>query len=87
MRLSQGAVALAVSVHGRHEGRPSVQRFLSGDDPRLESIAPKAATGSPAVILRQDLPSLRRAVGSGHVILALPENLDIPPFLVELWRT
>ncbi|MFE7753290.1 hypothetical protein [Streptomyces sp. NPDC057428] len=39
------------------------------------------------MILRQDLLSLRRAVGSDHVILALPENLDILPFLVELWRT
>ncbi|HWU05146.1 MAG TPA: GTP-binding protein [Streptomyces sp.] len=87
LRLSTDAVVLAVSVHGRHEERPSVQRFLSGRDPRIESIAPKAATGSPAVILRQDLLSLRRTAGSGHVILALPENLDILPFLVELWRT
>ncbi|WP_351229137.1 hypothetical protein [Streptomyces sp. NPDC002133] len=87
LRLSPDAVALAVSVHGRNEERPSVQRFPSGDDPRIESIAPNAATGSPAVILRQDLLSLRRTVGSGHVILALPGNLDILPFLVELWRT
>ncbi|WP_250293332.1 GTP-binding protein [Streptomyces atroolivaceus] len=85
--MSPDAVTLAVSVHGRDEEHPSVQRFISGGDPRIESIAPMAATGSPAVILRQDLLSLRRTVGSGHVILALPENLDILPFLVELWRT
>ncbi|MBP2363632.1 hypothetical protein JOF59_006124 [Streptomyces clavifer] len=39
------------------------------------------------MILRQDLLSLRRTAGSDHVILALPENLDILAFLVELWRT
>ncbi|WP_234326505.1 GTP-binding protein [Streptomyces sp. NRRL S-337] len=48
---------------------------------------PLSATGDPAVILRQDLLSLRRTAGQLHVILALPAELDILPLLCELWRT
>ncbi|MFD4985466.1 GTP-binding protein [Streptomyces sp. NPDC058374] len=44
------------------------------------------ATGDPAVILRQDLLSLRREAGPVHVVLVLPEDVDVLPFLVELWR-
>ncbi|MFJ3950946.1 GTP-binding protein [Streptomyces sp. Je 1-4] len=88
MRLSPHTVVLAVSIQHTTEGEyPTVQRFVSGNDPRLRDTAPLSATGNPAVILRQDLLSLKRAAGRPHVTLALPTELDVLPFLVELWRT
>ncbi|MEU8918783.1 GTP-binding protein [Streptomyces nigrescens] len=87
MRLSPRAVVLAVSIQNTpDEEYPTVQRFVSGDDPRLRDTAPLSATGDPAVILRQDLLSLKRAAGQPHIALALPTELDVLPFLVELWR-
>ncbi|MFE3907330.1 hypothetical protein ACFXPY_45725 [Streptomyces sp. NPDC059153] len=44
--LLSAAVVLAVSIHGRGEGYPSVQRFLRGDDPCLEPIAPGLPSGA-----------------------------------------
>jgi G3E family GTPase len=46
----------------------------------------QGATGDPVVVLRQDLLSLRRSPGAAHVVLALPDNVDVLPLLVELWR-
>ncbi|MGW9170901.1 hypothetical protein [Streptomyces decoyicus] len=95
MRLSPRAVVLAVSIHNTTgEEYPTVQRFVSGNDPRLHETAPLSATGDPAIrrsgdpaiILRQDPLSLKRPAGKPHVILALPTELDALPFLVELWR-
>lgn len=88
MRLSPRAVVVAVSIQNTTDGEyPTVQRFTYGDDPSLHDSAPLSATGDPAVILRQDLLSLKRAAGEPHVALALPTELDVLPFLVELWRT
>ncbi|WP_148589610.1 GTP-binding protein [Streptomyces sp. WAC01526] len=87
LHLSPHAAILAVSIQKGGDEYPTVQRFMSGDDHRLQSAAPLSATGDPVVILRQDLLSLRRTPGGPHVILALPTELDILPFLVELWRT
>ncbi|WDT58473.1 hypothetical protein [Streptomyces sp. G7(2002)] len=87
MHLSPRAVVLTVSIHNTTgEEYPTVQRFVAGNDPRLHETAPLSATGDPAIILRQDLLSLKRTAGKPHVILALPTELDALPFLVELWR-
>ncbi|MEU5001295.1 GTP-binding protein [Streptomyces sp. NPDC021622] len=86
LRAAPNAVVLAVSIHGADAGYPVVQRFLSGADPALRDAAAQGATGDPVVILRQDLMAVRRAAGRPHVVLALPEDLDVLPFLVELWR-
>ncbi|MFG3405664.1 GTP-binding protein [Streptomyces sp. NPDC048142] len=86
LKLSATAVVPAVSICGENEGYPSVHRLLSGAGAPLDTAVSGAVTGSPAVVLRQDLLSLRRTVGSEHVILALPGSLDVLPFLVELWR-
>ncbi|MEU9489848.1 GTP-binding protein [Streptomyces decoyicus] len=78
------AVVLAVSVHCRDDGYPVVQRLVTGTGvPRSMS---RAATGDPVVILRQDLLAIRRTVQPRHVVLALPDELDVLQFLVELWR-
>lgn len=83
--LSPRAVLLAVSIQGQETGHPVVQRFLSGVDSPVQEAA-WGARGDPVVILRQDLMSLRRSAGSVHVVLALPGDVDVLPFLVELWR-
>ncbi len=85
LRLSPRAVLLAVSIQGCDKGYPVVQRFLSGHDASVRE-ASWGATGDPVVILRQDLMSLRRRSGPLHVVLALPGDVDVLPFLVELWR-
>lgn len=85
LRLSPRAVLLAVSFQGQETGHPVVQRFLSSTDASVRE-ATWGATGDPVVILRQDLMSLRRCSGPVHVILALPGDVDVLPFLVELWR-
>ncbi|MBG0851606.1 GTP-binding protein [Streptomyces spinoverrucosus] len=86
LRTAPRAVVMAVSIQERGEGYPAVQRFMSGADARLRDAAAQGATGDPVVILRQDLMALRRAEDGVHVVLALPESLDVLPFLVELWR-
>jgi G3E family GTPase len=85
LRLSPRAVVLAVSIQSQEAGYPVVQRFLSGVDAGVPATC-WAATGDPVVILRQDLMSLRRDAGPVHVVLALPGDVDVLPFLVELWR-
>ncbi|WP_432111322.1 GTP-binding protein [Streptomyces sp. YPW6] len=87
LKLSPRAVVAAFSLGAREDGLPVVQRYLSGEGSRLSRIAPRAATGRPSVVIRQDLLSLRRSLGRDHVILALPGEVDVLPFLVELWRT
>ncbi len=88
MRASPRAVILSVSVQDTtDDGYPAVQRFMTGGDARLRDTTPLSATGDPAVILRQDLLSLKRTAGHPHVILALPEEVDVLAFLVELWHT
>ncbi|MFD3504314.1 hypothetical protein [Streptomyces sp. NPDC058678] len=85
LRLSPRAVLLAVSIQECDNGYPVVQRFLSGADASVRE-ASRGATGDPVVILRQDLMSLRRCSGPVHVVLALPGDVDVLPFLMELWR-
>ncbi|MGW3968848.1 GTP-binding protein [Streptomyces ardesiacus] len=81
------SVVLSVSVQEGLSGRyPVVQRLMSPPGKRLTSPASLGSTGDPVVILRQDLVSLRRAENGVHVILALPEQIDLLPFLVQLWR-
>ncbi len=87
LRAAPGAVVLAVSIQHRDGAYPAVQRFISGGDARQQTAAPLSATGDPAVILRQDLLALRRTTGAPHVVLALPAEFDVLPFLTELWRT
>ncbi|MFJ3967108.1 GTP-binding protein [Streptomyces parvus] len=87
LNLSPRAVVVSVSLHVRENRLPVVQRYLSGEDSRLSRIPPQVATGRPSVVIRQDLLSLRRSIGRHHVILALPGEVDVLPFLVELWRT
>ncbi|WP_431046515.1 GTP-binding protein [Streptomyces sp. P1-3] len=73
--------------HGQgHEsgGRPTVQRFISGGGAH-ERWA-RGATGIPSVILRQDLLELSRAERAPHVVLSLPEHIDVTPFLADVWR-
>lgn len=85
-RHSPHAVVLAVSIQRTRRGKhPTVQRSLSSVDGSLLSES-WGTTGDPAVILRQDLLSLRREAGPVHIALVLPEDVDVLPFLVELWR-
>lgn len=89
VRSSPGdAVVLAVSIHGRDAGYPVVQRFVTGPGVPQSVSQPMAqvATGDPVVILRQDLLAIRRTARPPHLVLALPDELDLLPFLVELWR-
>ncbi|MGW4490846.1 GTP-binding protein [Streptomyces sp. NPDC004376] len=86
LRTAPGAVVAAVSVHGADARYPVVQRFLTGIDSRCRDAVAHGATGDPAVILRQDLHTLWRTAKRPHVVLVLPENLDLLSFLVELWR-
>ncbi|MEU2736090.1 GTP-binding protein [Streptomyces sp. NPDC007095] len=85
LRLSPRAVLLAVSIEGREAGHPVVQRYLSGAE-ATRPEASRGATGDPVVILRQDLLELRRTAEPAHVVLALPEDVDVLPLMVELWR-
>ncbi|MGY0063800.1 GTP-binding protein [Streptomyces sp. LZ34] len=88
LRTSPGVLVLSVSVHGDEAGRyPFVQRFAAGGDEREPVSLSQAATGDPAVIIRQDLDVIARAATCPHVVLALPDNVDAVPFLAELWRT
>ncbi|MBL1097825.1 GTP-binding protein [Streptomyces coffeae] len=87
-RASPDALVLSVSVHGDEAGPyPFVQRFAAGGDGRWRASLSQAATGDPAVIIRQDLGAIARAAPCSHVVLALPDNMDTLPFLAELWRT
>ncbi|WP_255311707.1 GTP-binding protein [Streptomyces sp. PTY087I2] len=80
-------VVLSVSVTKAHSGRyPVVQRLVNAGDARKPVPASAGAVGDPAIILRQDLISLRRANEAVHVVLALPEEIDLLPFLLDLWR-
>ncbi|WLW57315.1 GTP-binding protein [Streptomyces sp. YU58] len=84
LRLSPRPVLLAVTIEARDEGYPVVQRFLSGAGATAGETC-LSATGDPVVVLRQDLFHLRHQ-GAEHIVLALPEDVDALPFLVELWR-
>lgn len=86
LRANPRAVVLAVSIQARDAGHPVVQRLTAGVDAELRETVERGATGDPVVILRQDLLAVRRAMGRPHVILALPRELDVLPFLVELWK-
>ncbi|MFU9037626.1 MULTISPECIES: GTP-binding protein [unclassified Streptomyces] len=82
------AVVLAASIHCRDTGYPVVQRFVTGPGVSQSVSQPmsRVATGDSVVILRQDLLAIRRTVGPPHLVLALSDELDLLPFLVELWR-
>ncbi|MFJ4873175.1 GTP-binding protein [Streptomyces sp. NPDC088757] len=81
------SIVLSVSVQEDPSGRyPVVQRMTTATGTRPTAPAPLGATGDPVVILRQDLVSLRRAGKAVHVVLALPEHIDLLPFLLQLWR-
>ncbi|MGY4959131.1 GTP-binding protein [Streptomyces sp. NEAU-S7GS2] len=84
VRAAPRAVVLSASIHCRNSGYPVVQRFVTGTG--VPHPMPRAATGNPAVILRQDLLAIRRSVQTPHIVLALADDLDLLPFLVELWR-
>ncbi|MGW4890470.1 GTP-binding protein [Streptomyces murinus] len=86
LTLAPDAVVLAVSIEARGKGHPAVQRCLSGAGAALPGGVLQGATGDPVVIVRQDLRSLCRSPGVAHVVLALPGDVDVLPFLVELWR-
>ncbi|MFF4285747.1 GTP-binding protein [Streptomyces sp. NPDC001633] len=81
-------VVLSVSVHGDEGSRyPFVQRFASCSDERLREALCQGATGDPAVIVRQDLTAIARSAVRPHVVLGLPENVDVLPFLADVWQT
>ncbi|MEV6781016.1 GTP-binding protein [Streptomyces sp. NPDC051098] len=87
LRTSPEAVVLSVSVEdGPSGGYPVVQRLMTTTGTRSAAPDSLGATGDPVVILRQDLVSLRRARKDVHVVLALPEHVDVLPFLHQLWR-
>ncbi|MEU6866239.1 GTP-binding protein [Streptomyces sp. NPDC046876] len=89
LRASPRAAVLAVSIEARGSGYPVVQRFTSGAGAQPRETHAQGATGDPVVILRQDLLAIRRAMTRPrpHVILALPQELDVLPLLVELWQS
>ncbi|MGP8304366.1 hypothetical protein ACTPOK_42030 [Streptomyces inhibens] len=84
VRAAPHAVVLSASIHCREIGYPVVQRFVTGTG--VPQPVPQAATGNPVVILRQDLLAIRRTVEAPHVVLALSDELDLLPFLVDLWQ-
>ncbi|MEU6848910.1 GTP-binding protein [Actinacidiphila alni] len=83
---------LSVTVEeGLGAGRyPVVQRILRLKDEAtggaFDDSGTRGATGDPQVILRQDLLSVIRALHPAHVVLALPGNVELLPFLVGLWE-
>ncbi|QHC26775.1 hypothetical protein GR130_08620 [Streptomyces sp. GS7] len=88
LRAVPDAVVLSVSVEGDADGPyPFVQRTVSCHDEQLRRDLCRAATGDPAVIVRQDLEAIARRTGHPHVVLALPGELDAALFLAALWQT
>ncbi|MFB7916724.1 hypothetical protein [Streptomyces sp. NPDC056061] len=88
LRTSPEAVVLSVSVEvGPFGGYPVVRRLMTTVGPRSAAPASLGATGDPVVIVRQDMVALHRATKDVHVVLALPEHVDVLPFLHRLWRT
>ncbi|MEU2724401.1 GTP-binding protein [Streptomyces smyrnaeus] len=84
---SPSALVLSVSLHDGPDTYPVVQRLSRSADPRMPHAAHHGVTGAPAVVVRQDLLSIGRATHRPSVVvLALPEELDTLPFLLELWR-
>ncbi|WP_055554861.1 hypothetical protein [Streptomyces sp. NBRC 110028] len=84
LRASPDALVLSFSIHGDEAGRyPFVPRFATGGDERQRASLSQAATGNPAVIVRQDLRAIARADAGAHVVLALPGNVDAAAFLAE----
>ncbi|MFE7712933.1 hypothetical protein ACFU6I_46050 [Streptomyces sp. NPDC057486] len=83
------AVTLSVSIQvGTTGPYPAAQRPMAVGHPSIDTEAhvPSGATGDPTAILRLDLIALRRARKDVHALLALPQEIDIPPFLPQLWR-
>ncbi|MER7519729.1 GTP-binding protein [Streptomyces sp. NPDC126499] len=83
------AVTLSVSVQAATSGPyPVVQRLLAARSAPADGTAPVSSggTGDPTVILRQDLIVLRRARKDVRVLLTLPQEIDLLPFLLRLWR-
>ncbi|GAA1942309.1 GTP-binding protein [Kitasatospora viridis] len=84
-RFRPDAAVLAVSI-GTGDGQyPTVQRFTTAPGAQNAGQG-RSGTGDPAVILRQDLDALVRRPGCPAVILALPFELDLLPFLADLWH-
>ncbi|MBV6703223.1 cobalamin biosynthesis protein CobW [Kitasatospora aureofaciens] len=88
LRGRSGTVVLAVSVTADDRRYPTVQRFASGLGPGEPPNRPscRAATGDPAVIVRQDLAELARHRPGRPVVLAPSGDLDLLPFLADLWH-
>ncbi|GAA3389123.1 GTP-binding protein [Streptomyces roseoviridis] len=83
------AVTVSVSIQAGTAGPyPVVQRLTATGSPSAGKAAhvSSGATGDPSVILRQDLIALRRARKDVHVLLTLPPETDLLPFLLDLWR-
>ncbi|KPC65202.1 aromatic ring-opening dioxygenase LigA, partial [Streptomyces chattanoogensis] len=86
-RAAPDAVVLSVSVDDEGGRYPFVQRVVSCGDGQLRDELCRAATGDPAVIVRQDLEAIARRTTRPHVVLALPAELDAQLFLAALWQT
>lgn len=86
-RAAPDAAVLSVSVQGDADGGyPCVQPIVTSDDAQLQEELCRAATGDPAVIIRQDLEVIARRSPRPHVVLSLPENLDAAALLTSLWQ-
>ncbi|MFI8370075.1 GTP-binding protein [Streptomyces sp. NPDC085466] len=84
------AITLSVSVQADATGPyPVVQRLTATGSSSAGHMAhvSSGATGDPSVILRQDLIALRRARKDVHIVLTLPQEVDVLPFLLDLWRS
>ncbi|MDT0382291.1 GTP-binding protein [Streptomyces sp. DSM 42041] len=81
-----GVVVLSVSLESTGSGHPVVQRLSTFTAPRTSAPGSRGATGDPTIVLRQDLLALRRDADARHVALTLPGDVDLRPFLAELWR-
>ncbi|MFJ1733634.1 GTP-binding protein [Streptomyces sp. NPDC088254] len=90
LHLRPSSMVLAASLDDLGGRYPVVQRFVTDAQAQTGDIAARGGSGDPAVILRQDLlsllPTLRGRAERPHVVLTLPGELDLLPFLVELWR-
>jgi G3E family GTPase len=86
-RTHPGSVVLSLSLQEHTAGRyPVVQRLMTTAGTRSAAPPGLGTTGDPVTVLRQDLISVRRAQRDVHVILVLPEHVDVLPFLLRLWH-